>query len=367
MSPALLVALSGGVDSSVALAAMVEAGHRVIAVTMRTFCYADEAAIESPRSCCGLEGIADARSVAQVLGVPHHVLDLADLFQTQVVDDFVSEYTAGRTPNPCIRCNTLVKFPALLERFQALGVEALATGHHARIVRGATGARLARGADRAKDQSYVLWGLSPEMLARIHLPIGEMTKTEVRARARELGLVTAEKPESQEICFVPDGDHGAFVGERHPDALRPGPILNSAGQRIGTHRGIARYTIGQRKGIGIASPEPLYVRAIDARTGTITVDVEDGLRVDRCWIDEVNVLAELPRDTWIDGVLAQFRVHQDPWPARVRLEERSARIELSSPAVGIAPGQSAVIYRGEVVILGGVMNRASLHAPGLSA
>ncbi|MAE69816.1 MAG: tRNA 2-thiouridine(34) synthase MnmA [Gemmatimonadetes bacterium] len=369
MSSTVLVALSGGVDSSVAVAAMVEAGHRVIAVTMRTFCYAEEAATESARSCCGLEGIADARAVARTFGVPHHVLDLADLFKARVVDDFVSEYSAGRTPNPCIRCNTLVKFPALLERFRALGVEALATGHHARIERGAGGGvRLRRGADRAKDQSYVLWGLPNEILGRIHLPIGEMTKAEVRARARELALVTAEKPESQEICFVPDGDHGSFVGERHPDALRPGPIVNPAGERIGTHRGIARYTVGQRKGIGIASSEPLYVRAIDASTGRITVDREEGLRVDRCWIDEINVLADLPRNTWINGVLAQFRVHQDPRPVRVRLEgERSARIELSSPIVGIAPGQSAVIYRGEDLLLGGVIERASLLASGPAA
>ena len=360
MSSAVLVALSGGVDSSVALAAMVEAGERVIAVTMRTFCYAGTGP-EPERACCGLEGIADARSVAAALDVPHHVVDVSELFQRRVIDDFAAEYAAGRTPNPCIRCNTYVKFPALLERFRSLGVEKLATGHHARIRRAPEGARLARGADAAQDQSYLLWGLPREMLARLRLPIGEMTKSAVRARARELGLDTADKPESQEICFVPDGDHPRFVGELRPGALRPGPIVDARGMRIGTHRGIARYTVGQRKGIGIASPEALYVKALDAATATVVVDHESGLRIDRCGVDALNLHADLSHGRWIDSLLVQFRAHQEPFAARVKIDGREACIELERDAIGIAPGQSAVLYRGDELLGGGVVRHAARH------
>jgi tRNA-specific 2-thiouridylase len=342
----------------------VEAGHSVIAVTMRTFCYGEGQ--EGERSCCGLEGIADARAVAQVFGVPHHVVDVEELFRQRVIDDFVSQYARGRTPNPCIRCNTHVKFPALLERFRALGVEAIASGHHARTRGEGTERRLLRGVDRAKDQSYVLWGLSLELLARALFPIGHMTKAEIRRRAQELGLSTAEKPESQEICFVPPGKHAQFVGMRRPEALHSGPIMGPSGQRIGTHHGIAGFTVGQRRGIGVAAQRPLYVKAIDAAERAIHVDYREALRVDRCWLEGVNRLAPLPASGRISGLHLQVRAHQKPWPATMVLEsDGSVQVEIAAPAEGIAPGQSAVLYDAtdQVVMLGGIIERTALRCP----
>ncbi len=354
----ILLALSGGVDSSVALAELVSRGHRVIAVTMRTFCYGDEPAGE--RSCCGLEGIADARAVAQAFDVAHHVVDVEELFRERVIEDFVEQYARGRTPNPCIRCNTHVKFPALLERFQALGVEAIASGHHARVEGAGAERRLVRGVDRAKDQSYVLWGLSHELLQRVVFPIGHMTKSEVRQRAQKLGLATAEKAESQEICFVPPGKHAAFVGRRRPDALRPGPILGPEGEQIGTHRGIACFTVGQRKGIGVAAKRPLYVKAIDAESRAVEVDYREGLKIDSCWLTDVNQLAALPLAERIPGLHLQVRAHQEPWPATLIRESGGAiRVETETPVEGVAPGQSAVLYDAadREVLLGGIIER----------
>lgn len=358
----ILVALSGGVDSSVAAARLVSEGHRVIAVTMRTFCYGQED--ESAKSCCGLEGIADARSVAVSLGIPHHVVDVAKEFDEHVIQDFVREYSMGRTPNPCIRCNTYVKFPALLARFRALGIDAIATGHHAQLEFGKGPVpRLLRGADASKDQSYVLWGLPPEFLPRVRLPIGHMSKGEVREEARLLGLTTADKAESQDICFVPNGKHAEFVAARNPDAVRLGAIEDSSGQRLGTHRGAAAYTVGQRKGIGVASTEPLYVRAIDAERNVVTVDYLAGLRVDACELDLVNVLVGEECLGGDELLLAQFRVHQDPLPVRVEWIGGRVRLHIPDGATGIAPGQSAVVYRGDQVLMGGVVRSTDRREP----
>src|SRR5262249_27972302 len=231
----VLVAMSGGVDSSVAAALLVEAGHEVVGATMRTFCYGSaqveaDAAGRSGKSCCGLEGIHDARSVARRLGIPHHVFDVEEEFTRDVIDDFVAEYARGRTPNPCVRCNSFTKFRDLLRRAADLGCTTIASGHYARVVHGPEGAELHRGVDRAKDQAYFLWGLPRDLLQRLHLPLGALTKPEVRDRARALGLATAEKPESQEICFVPTGDYRDLLRRRLPvrhGALEPGPIVTA--------------------------------------------------------------------------------------------------------------------------------------------
>ncbi|MGI9188772.1 MAG: tRNA 2-thiouridine(34) synthase MnmA, partial [Longimicrobiaceae bacterium] len=245
----VLVAMSGGVDSSVAAALLVEQGHRVVGATMKTFCYAESDA--ASQTCCGLDGIADARRVADRLGIPHYVFDVERDFTRDVIDDFVAEYAAGRTPNPCVRCNGNTKFRDLLKRGALLGCDAIATGHYARMGNDADGnPRLLRGMDGNKDQAYFLWALPPEILPKLLFPLGELTKPQVRERARALGLTTAEKPESQEICFVPTGDYTDVLEQRlgagHP-ALSPGALVTTSGETVGEHAGYARYTVGQRR------------------------------------------------------------------------------------------------------------------------
>jgi tRNA-specific 2-thiouridylase len=275
----VLVAMSGGVDSSVAAALLVDAGYRVVGATMKTFCYSETPA--HGRTCCGLDGIMDAKAVADGLGIPHYVFDMEESFGRAVIDDFVTEYVAGRTPNPCVRCNSNTKIPDLLRRGRALGADYIATGHYARIARDDDGVRLLRGVDEGKDQTYFLWGVPPAVLDRMLFPVGHLRKAEVRDRARALGLSTAEKPESQEICFVPSNDYTHFLEDRlgadHP-ALSPGRLVDEAGATVGTHGGYARYTVGQRKGLGggFRHRGPLVAAAVTARTAD---DVE--LRLDR--------------------------------------------------------------------------------------
>ena len=263
----VVVAMSGGVDSSVAAALLVERGCDVIGITMKNFCYAEVPEERSAAACCSLEAIEDARGVARTLGFPHHVLDFEGPFREAVIDPFVAEYAAGRTPNPCVRCNRFVRFPRLWQKARLLGAEYVATGHYARAVHvhdeDGCRAALLRPVDRTKDQTFYLWGLGRPLLERALFPLGEMTKEDVRARARALGLSIAEKAESQDICFIPDGDLRGFL-ERHqaerpsPRAERftPGPVLSTAGQRLGTHAGSAFLTVGQRRGLGVAGGAP---------------------------------------------------------------------------------------------------------------
>jgi tRNA-specific 2-thiouridylase len=272
--------MSGGVDSSVAAALLVEAGHEVLGATMKTFCYKENAA--PSRTCCGLDGIVDARRVADRLGIPHFVFDLEEEFTRDVVDDFVAEYAAGRTPNPCVRCNSNTKFRDLLKRGRALGCDGIATGHYARIGTSAGGEpHLLRGVDSEKDQAYFLWGLPPALLPLLHFPVGELTKPEVRARARDLGLATADKPESQEICFVPDGNYRHFLERRLPQlhpSLQPGKIVRSDGTPVGEHSGYAGFTVGQRKGLGGGFDQPHFVIEIRPETREVVVGTRDRRR-----------------------------------------------------------------------------------------
>jgi tRNA-uridine 2-sulfurtransferase len=350
----VLVAMSGGVDSSVAAALLVEEGHRVIGVTMKTFCYSE---VEGPsQTCCGLDGIMDARNVADRLDIPHYVFDVEKDFTRDVIDDFVREYAAGRTPNPCVRCNGNTKFRDLLQRGAMLGCDAIATGHYARIRDGADGRpRLLRGVDHAKDQAYFLWGLPAELLPRLMFPLGELTKSEVRERARELGLITAEKPESQEICFVPSGNYVDVLEQRlgpdHP-ALSPGPLVTTTGETIGRHEGYARYTVGQRRGIGGGNQRPLYV--IGARPGSREVVVgthHETYRRD-LRLEDLNWLGPIPRNR--ESVEVQIRHRSAAASARISaISEGAAELVFKQPQRAVAPGQSAVIFQGDVVLGGG--------------
>ncbi|HET8656031.1 MAG TPA: tRNA 2-thiouridine(34) synthase MnmA [Longimicrobiaceae bacterium] len=350
----VLVAMSGGVDSSVAAALLVEQGHRVIGVTMKTFCYSE---VEGPsKTCCGLDGIMDARRVADRLGVPHYVFDVERDFTRDVIDDFVSEYASGRTPNPCVRCNGNTKFRDLLKRGALLGCDAIATGHYARMGRGADGApRLLRGVDRDKDQAYFLWALPPELLPQLIFPLGELTKPEVRARAREMGLSTAEKPESQEICFVPTGDYVDVLEQRlgteHP-ALAPGRLVTSAGEVVGEHDGYARYTVGQRRGLGGGHGERLYVLGSHPDTREVVVGSWAELHRGEMSVGELNWLAPPPGPG--DRVEVQIRHRAAAGAATVQsVDSKSIALRFDQPQRAVAPGQSAVIFQKDVVLGGG--------------
>lgn len=351
--PTVLVAMSGGVDSSVAAGLLVEQGYRVIGATMKTFCYSDN---EGPRNtCCGLEGIMDARRVADHLGIPHYVFDMEDSFADAVIDDFVDEYVAGRTPNPCVRCNSNTKIPDLLRRGRAMGAEYIATGHYARTRRDGGHTTLLRGADDRKDQSYFLWGVPSEVLDRMLFPVGDLTKPEVRERARALGLTTAEKPESQEICFVPTDDYTDFLTDRlgpdHP-ALRPGRLVTPSGREMGRHDGYARYTVGQRKGLGGGFPQRLYVIETRPATNEVVVGEDNDLQRDQVTLGDLNWLGDAP--ALGDRVKVRLRHGAPLVPAAVvDRTDGIVRFSLDEPQRAITPGQSGAVYEGEVLLGGG--------------
>ena len=340
--------MSGGVDSSVAAARLVEQGHDVIGATMKLFCYGDRV---SDRPCCSLDSIQDARDVAQTLGIPHYVLNFEDRFGRQVIANFVTEYARGRTPIPCVRCNSFTKFRDLLAHADALGCDAIATGHYAVARDGA----LFRGRDPAKDQSYFLWGIPREVVARMRTPVGELTKADTRARARHLGFRTADKPESVEICFVPDDDYVGVLERHLPDdapALRPGPLVPKAGDVVGEHRGFARYTIGQRRGLPGGAREPLYVLAIRPEERAVVIGTSEELDGWSLTLDEVNWLAE-PLGLGAT-CLVQVRYRSRAVPATVT-ESVAGRLalQLCQAARAITPGQSGVLYSEAGQVLGG--------------
>ncbi len=359
MGRRILVAMSGGVDSSVAAALLAEQGHEVIGATMKTFCYR-----ESPgptKTCCGLDGIADAKRVAAHLGIPHYVFDVEEEFTRDVIDDFVAEYGRGRTPNPCVQCNSNTKFRDLLRRARSLGCGAVATGHYAQLRRGDAGRApvLLRGLDTGKDQSYFLWGLPAESLPRLHFPVGELDKSEVRRKARELTLATADKPESQEICFVPVGHYRSFLETRLPSdhpALAPGPLVTTAGEVVGEHRGYAGYTVGQRKGLGGGFSEPVYVLEIRPGTRAVVVGRYGELYSSRMSAGGLNWLVGTP-----PRVGAHIRVqirHRAPDVPAVLLSvgEEALELEFEAPQRNVSPGQSAVFFDGPAVLGGGLIS-----------
>jgi tRNA-uridine 2-sulfurtransferase len=350
--------MSGGVDSSVAAALLVEQGDDVVGVTLRVWPWSD--ADEPARrfgTCCGTEATDDARRVARTLGIPHYVLDTEREFDRTVVDQFVEEYRLGRTPVPCLACNTELKFGSLLRRAAAWDATAVATGHYARVTRDAASGRylLWKGRDERKDQSDFLWPLSQAQLAAARFPVGELTKDEVRAQARRLGLATADKPESQEICFIPDDDYRGFLRRRTPAAFRPGPIVDGRGTELGRHDGIVNYTVGQRKGLGLKTAEALYVLDLDPATNTVMVGAAADLEQTRLVARATNFIACDPPHEPI-RVEAKIRHSHVPVPAQVRaLDASTAEVVFDQPQRAVTPGQSVVWYQDDCVVGGGVI------------
>ncbi len=350
----IVCAMSGGVDSSVAAALLVEAGHDVVGLTMRL--YDAQAAERRGRggTCCSPAEIDQARDACALLGIPHYTVDERERFSGAVIDDFVRSYAAGRTPNPCVRCNEHVKFGPLLARARALGAQALATGHYARVEDGA----LLRADDAGKDQSYFLFAMGLPVLAELRFPLGTWHKDQVREKARALGLANADAPDSQEICFVGGGDHAAVIEARasalgiDPQALAPGPIVDESGAVVGQHAGVHRVTIGQRRGLQVSGSAPRYVLRVLPETRTVVVGEADALKVEVLEIEDLRRLAPLGERGSVRAEV-QLRHRGRPAPATVELDGPRARVRFDAPVGAAAPGQAAVLYDGARVLGGG--------------
>ncbi|MDQ4148577.1 MAG: tRNA 2-thiouridine(34) synthase MnmA [Actinomycetota bacterium] len=348
-----VVAMSGGVDSSVAAALMKDAGYDVTGIMLKLW---RGAALNNESGCCSVDAAEDARRVAQVLDIPFYVLNFAERFDETVVNEFTRAYAKGRTPNPCVACNRGIKFRALLDRARTYGADVFATGHYARIEEASGKYRLRRAADPAKDQSYVLYMLRQPELAVTKFPVGEYSKPEIREIASSLGLRTAAKPESQDICFVPNGDTHAFLREAVPQGSRPGPIVDAAGRELGTHRGFAHYTVGQRRGLGVGLGLPLYVREINPRENTVVVGTRDEIVSRTLQLEDLTFVGD-PERVLRAAVVTRYRGRGAA--ATVRTEGRTAEVEFDEPQPPSAAGQSAVFYAGDEVLGGGIISRAA--------
>jgi tRNA-specific 2-thiouridylase len=345
----IIVAMSGGVDSSVTAALLFEAGYDVVGLTMQLYDHGQ--ALQKKGACCAGQDIYDARQVAEKLGFPHYVLDYESLFKSSVIDNFADSYMQGYTPLPCVRCNQTVKFRDLLKMAKDLGGDALATGHYVRRAVGPNGPELHRAGDDGKDQSFFLFTTTNEQLDFVRFPLGNMPKSQTRAHAERLGLKVADKPDSMDICFVPNGSYADVVSKLRPGALEAGDIVDIHGHKLGTHKGTIHYTIGQRRGLGISSPDPLFVVKIDAAAHQVIVGPKELLAVKLIELKDLNLLVdEIPKG----GIEVKIRSTQPSVPARVTLNGLGgATVELLEPEYGIAPGQACVFYRGSQVLGGG--------------
>lgn len=346
MRERVLMAMSGGIDSSVAAMLLLEQGYELVGCTFRTFDSIRESCLRKEKGCCSVDSIMEARHLAQQLGFDHHIVDFRDIFRKEVIGNFVDEYMHGRTPNPCVLCNSHIKWGSLMAAAQEYGCTKIATGHYARIAEKDGHYFLRRAADTRKDQTYFLWMLTEENLAATIFPLGDLTKTEVRQIAREHGFEKlSEKRESQEICFVTDNDYRSFL-QKEGCTIEPGNYVNGDGRILGKHEGYANYTIGQRKGLGIALGEPMFVTKIDASRNEITLGRHDDLYAHRVQLRDVRFRGEKNKE-----VMAQIRYRSQPQPAVVTDEG----LMFAEPVWGVTPGQSVVMYQQDRLVGGGII------------
>ena len=359
MSNKVLVAMSGGVDSSVALLKIVESGYDAIGITMKLWEYKDVGGnIIDDSNCCSIGAINNAKLVCDKMNVPHYTLDFTDIFKSKVVDNFADEYLAGRTPNPCVRCNSFVKWDAFIEQADKLGAHYIATGHYANISKENNKFYLKKGKDPIKDQSYVLWGIPQNTLSRTLFPLGNLTKGEVRKIANDNNLETANIPDSMEICFVADNNYKRFLNDYVPKKMNKigkGDILDRSGNKVGKHEGYTHYTIGQRRGLGISDPEPNYVTQIKAKTNDIIIGKKNELYENSCTMSQVNWLNDKIKFPY--NISAQIRYNSKEVPATIYLQNKKYSIKFKTPQLAITPGQSIVFYKDDIVIGGGIIER----------
>ena len=348
-----LIAMSGGVDSSVAAKIMSDRGYQCMGCTMKLYSGTEE---RQPTDSCqtAAEGTHDAAQIAKHLSIPFLIYDLSDLFDEEVIRPFISNYIHGKTPNPCVRCNRFLKFGSLLKKADELQCDTLVTGHYARISHNGSEYELKKALDQTKDQSYVLYSLTQEQLGRVAFPLGELSKKEVRKIAEDCGFINADRPDSQDICFIPNGDYAGFIEKTLRKRFPPGDFISPEGKVLGQHRGIIHYTVGQRRGLGVSAGFPLYVRSINTENNTVTLVEESGLMVQTVVADDVNIIS--------GNVIAQpiraevkLRYRQPQQPAQVWQEENRLFILLDQPLRAPAPGQAAVVYQGDTVIGGGTI------------
>jgi tRNA-specific 2-thiouridylase len=354
----VLVAMSGGIDSTVSAVLLHHEGYEVIGITMKTWDYATSGGSKKETGCCSLDSINDARQVAVDMGFPHYIIDIREEFGDYVIDNFVEEYLAGRTPNPCVLCNTHIKWEALLKRADAMNCDYIATGHYAQIRKEAERYVISKGLDRSKDQSYVLWGVSQQCLSRTIFPVGAYHKKQIRQMALNWGYEElAKKSESYEICFVPDNDYRGFLKRKVTgleEKVKGGKFIDKKGNVLGEHEGYPFYTIGQRKGLGIALGRPMFVTDIIPETNTVVLGSEEELKKQKMYVGKINMVKYSAIADATEAVV-KIRYKDEGTPARLYNEGENIRVEFATPVKAITPGQSAVFYEGNDVLGGGVI------------